>query len=69
MYNIRKMFCISKSLFFLDAYIYIKENNLKKDTKTMKNLLSENMLRFGTKNLSDSSKRRLTLESIMQTIY
>jgi len=34
----------------------------------MKNLLSENMLRFGTKNLSESQKRALTLESIMQTI-
>jgi hypothetical protein len=31
-------------------------------------LLSENMLRFGTKNLSEGSKRNLTLESIMQTI-
>jgi hypothetical protein len=68
MYNIRKMFCISKSLFFLDAYIYIKENNLKKDTKTMKNLLSENMLRFGTKNLSEGQKRKLVLESVMETI-
>ena len=35
----------------------------------MKSLLSENMLRFGTKNLSESSKRALTLESIMQTIH
>jgi len=35
----------------------------------MKNLLSENMLRFGTKNLSETSKRQLTLESIMQTIH
>ena len=34
----------------------------------MKNLLSENMLRFGTKNLSESQKRALTLESILQTI-
>ena len=32
-------------------------------------LLSENMLRFGTKNLSEGSKRNLTLESIMQTIH
>lgn len=32
-------------------------------------LLSENMLRFGTKNLSESSRRNLTLESIMQTIH
>jgi hypothetical protein len=51
------------------TYIYIKENNLKRIQKTMKNLLSENMLRFGTKNLTESSKQRLTLESIMQTIY
>ena len=34
----------------------------------MKNLLSENMLRFGTKNLSESSTRKLVFESIMQTI-
>jgi len=34
----------------------------------MKNLLSENMLRFGTKNLSDSDQRKLVFESIMQTI-
>jgi len=34
----------------------------------MKNLLSENMLRYGTKNLSESQKRKLTLESIMRTI-
>lgn len=34
----------------------------------MKNLLSENMLRFGTKNLSESAKRKLVFESIMQTI-
>ena len=33
-----------------------------------RNLLSENMMRFGTKNLSEGSKRTLTLESIMQTI-
>jgi len=34
----------------------------------MKNILSENMLRFGVKNLSESNKKRLTLESIIQTI-
>jgi hypothetical protein len=34
----------------------------------MKNLLSENMLRFGTKNLSESTKKKLVFESIMQTI-
>lgn len=34
----------------------------------MKNTLAENMLRFGTKNLSDSAKRKLVFESIMQTI-
>lgn len=33
-----------------------------------KNLLSENMLRFGTKNLSESQKRNLVLESVMETI-
>jgi len=31
-------------------------------------LLSENMLRFGTKNLSEGAKRNLVLESVMQTI-
>jgi hypothetical protein len=34
----------------------------------MKNLLSENMLRFGTKNLSESAQRELVLKSIMETI-
>jgi hypothetical protein len=34
----------------------------------MKNMLSENMMRFGTKNLGPEQKRRLTLESVMQTI-
>jgi hypothetical protein len=34
----------------------------------MKNLLSENMLRFGTKNLSEVAKRELVLKSIMETI-
>lgn len=33
-----------------------------------KNLLSENMLRFGTKNLSEGAKRNLVLESVMETI-
>lgn len=31
-------------------------------------MLSENMMRFGTKNLGPEQKRRLTLESVMQTI-
>ena len=34
----------------------------------MKNLLSENMLRFGTKNLSEAAQRELTLKSIIETI-
>ncbi len=34
----------------------------------MKNLLSENMLRFGTKNLSEAAQRELILKSVMQTI-
>lgn len=34
----------------------------------MKNLLSENMLRFGTKNLTESEQRKLVLHSIMKTI-
>jgi len=33
-----------------------------------RNLLSENMLRFGTKNLNNKSKRKLVFESVMQTI-
>lgn len=34
----------------------------------MKNLLSENMLRFGTKNLSEAAQKELTLKSILETI-
>jgi len=34
----------------------------------MKNLLSENMLRFGTKNLSEAAQRELVLKSVMETI-
>ena len=34
----------------------------------MKNLLSENMLRFATKNLSESAKKELVVKSIMETI-
>jgi hypothetical protein len=34
----------------------------------MKNLLSENMMRFGTKNLSEAAQKELTLKSIMETI-
>lgn len=34
----------------------------------MKNLLSENMLRFGTKNLSEAAQKQLTLKSILETI-
>lgn len=34
----------------------------------MKNILSENMLRFGTKNLSEATQRELVLKSIMETI-
>ena len=34
----------------------------------MKNILSENLLRFGVKNLSESQKRALTLKTIMETI-
>ncbi len=33
-----------------------------------KNLLSENMLRFGTKNLSERQQRELVVKSIMETI-
>ena len=34
----------------------------------MKNTLSENMFRFGTKNLSESGQKELIVKSIMQTI-
>jgi len=34
----------------------------------MKSLLSENMLRFGTKNLTAASKQELIVKSIMETI-
>ena len=34
----------------------------------MKNLLSENMMRFGTKNLTETAKKELVLKSIMETI-
>ena len=34
----------------------------------MKNLLSENMLRFGTKNLSESAQKESIVKSIIQTI-
>jgi hypothetical protein len=34
----------------------------------MKNLLSENMLRFGTKNLTEAAKKELVINSIMETI-
>ena len=34
----------------------------------MKNLLSENMMRFGNKNLSEAAQKELTLKSILETI-
>jgi len=34
----------------------------------MKNLLSENLLRFGVKNLTESAKKELIVKSIMETI-
>jgi hypothetical protein len=34
----------------------------------MKNLLSENMMRFGTKNLSETAQKELVVKSIMETI-
>ncbi len=34
----------------------------------MKNILSENMLRFSTKNLSESARKELVVKSIMETI-
>lgn len=34
----------------------------------MKNILAENLLRFGVKNLSDSGQKQLVIKSIMETI-
>jgi len=34
----------------------------------MKNILSENMQRFGTKNLTEAAKKKLIVKSIMETI-
>ena len=34
----------------------------------MKNLLSENMMRFGTKNLTETAQKELVVKSIMETI-
>jgi len=34
----------------------------------MKNILAENLLRFGVKNLSESSQKQLVVKSIMETI-
>jgi hypothetical protein len=34
----------------------------------MKNTLSENMMRFGTKNLSEAAQKELVVKSIMETI-
>ncbi len=34
----------------------------------MKNILSENMQRFGTKNLTESAKKKLIVKSIIETI-
>jgi len=53
-------------MFFYYYYIYIKESNHK--GKNMKNILSENLLRFGVKNLSESQRRALTLKTILETI-
>jgi hypothetical protein len=52
-------------LFFFCLYLY--ERNLK-GILNMKNTLSENMMRFGTKNLSESAQKALIVKSIMQTI-
>ena len=48
-------------IFFLHIFICNKKD-------VMKNLLSENMLRFRTKNLSEAVQRELVLKSIMETI-
>jgi hypothetical protein len=59
-------------IFFFELYLLLLTRTylLKtiKEYKQMKNLLSENMLRFGTKNLSESAKKELVLKSIMEAI-
>ena len=59
-------------IFFLESYLLLLTRTYLLETikeyKQMKNLLSENMLRFGTKNLSESAQRELVLKSVMQTI-
>ena len=46
-------------IFFCVIFICIKKD-------TMKNILAENMLRFGTKNISESSVRRKLTEALLQ---
>ena len=50
-------------MFFLDTYIYIKKVTLK-EIKTMKNILAENLLRFGVKNLNETDVKILS-ESLL----
>jgi len=52
-------------LFYFCLYLY--ERNLK-GILNMKNTLSENMMRFGTKNLSESAQKELIVKSIIETI-
>ena len=53
-------------IYYCNIEIYILETI--KEYKQMKNLLSENMLRFGTKNLSEAAQRELVLKSVIETI-
>jgi len=51
---------VSKSLYFFFAvYLYKSNRKGRKQMIKLKNILAENMLRFGTKNLNESEKHRL----------
>ena len=52
-------------MFFYSNDIYYKGTFKEYN---MKNLLSENLLRFGVKNLTESAKKELIVKSIMETI-
>ena len=54
-------------MFFLDTYIYIKKVTLK-EIKTMKNILAENLLRFGVKNLNEKDKVVLSEALLLEQI-
>jgi hypothetical protein len=54
-------------MFFLDTYIYIKKVTLK-EIKTMKNILAENLLRFGVKNLNETDVKILSESLLLEQI-